>query len=151
MILLVQRVNNATLSIDGQIKAEISRGLLVYIGFERSDERIDKDWIANKLINLRIFPDAEGKMNNSIADIGGGLLIVPNFTLAGKAKKGFRPSYGDALEYDSAKAEFVGCTEVLNKTCLDQGIEFGSGVFGADMQIESTNEGPVNLIIQKSF
>jgi D-tyrosyl-tRNA(Tyr) deacylase len=88
-------------------------------------------------------------MNLSTKEIGGGIILVPNFTLAGKAKKGFRPSYGNAMEFERAKEEYGITNKVLRSACEENCIEYGSGIFGADMKIHSVNDGPVNILITK--
>jgi D-tyrosyl-tRNA(Tyr) deacylase len=150
MVLLIQRVNMASLSIDKKQIGSFDKGLIAYIGFGDEDNSIDCDWIANKLINLRIFEDVSGKMNNPLNE-GGGIMLIPNFTLLGEAKKGFRPSFGKSLNYQLAEKAFLDTAALLVKECSSKKIQFVSGTFGADMKIRSENDGPVNLIINKSF
>jgi len=151
MFLQIQRVSQASLIIDSRLIGTIEEGLLVYIGIEKNDSIIDNAWISKKLHGLRVFNDTTGKMNLSIKDIGGGLMVIPNFTLAGDIRKGFRPSFSNAKEYDIAKDMFSKLISNLEHDAESININFISGIFGADMKVSSTNDGPVNILLQKHF
>ncbi len=141
---VIQRVSQASVTIQGKIKSRIGRGLLVLIGIEESDNETDSEWLCNKIVQLRVFDDSNGVMNLSLLDTGGEILAVSQFTLHAKTKKGNRPSYIRAAPpeiaiplYNSFIARISG---LLGK-------EIGTGEFGAMMQVELTNDGPVTIII----
>lgn len=142
---VVQRVTEAKVMVEGNVVSEIGRGLLVLICVEKNDsERIMK-WFAEKLISLRIFPDDEGRLNRSLRDIGGEILLVSNFTICGELKKGTRPSFHLAETPDRAE-------KILNQMASmigDMGIPVKTGIFGADMKIQLVNDGPVTLYLEK--
>ncbi len=144
MRLVIQRVSKASVSIHGKIKSSISEGLLVFLGIEDSDNQEDIDYLCKKTINLRIFDDENGVMNQSILETGGEILIVSQFTLHASTKKGNRPSYIKAAKPDFAIPMYqkfcAGISKELNK-------EIKTGEFGADMQVELINDGPVTIII----
>lgn len=141
---VIQRVSRASVKTDDKIKSEISTGLLVLIGIEESDNDTDIEWLCSKIVQLRIFNDASGIMNLSVLDIEGEVLIVSQFTLHAKTRKGNRPSYIRAAHADIAiplYSRFLSClSELMQK-------EVGSGEFGAMMQVELVNDGPVTIII----
>jgi D-aminoacyl-tRNA deacylase len=144
MIGLVQRVSSASVTIGNTVVGEIAAGILVLVGIEEADIAEDIVWLANKIVNLRIFNDQEGVMNVSLKDTGGGLLVVSQFTLHASTKKGNRPSYIKAAKpeiaiplYDAFLAE---AGKVLGK-------KPACGVFGADMKVALVNDGPVTIII----
>lgn len=143
MKVVLQRATDCQLSIDGKVYSRIDKGLLILLGITQEDDRTDIDWLVKKIINLRIFNDAEGRMNLSVLDIEGSLMIVSQFTLHASTKKGNRPSYIKASKPDHAiplYEEFVSkCKEAITKV--------STGVFGADMKISFTNDGPVTIII----
>lgn len=141
---VIQRVTQAALSINGQLFSDISEGLVVLLGIEDADTHEDIEWLAKKIINLRIFNDANGVMNTSLADINGDMLLVSQFTLHASTKKGNRPSYRKAAKPDVAIPIYERMIEELSKL-LGKSIKTGS--FGADMQISLTNNGPVTIII----
>ena len=144
MIAVIQRVTQASVTINHHLKAQIGLGLLVLVGIEDADTQEDIDWLAAKLVNLRIFEDEQGVMNVSVKDAGGDVLIVSQFTLHAKTKKGNRPSYIEAAKHETAiplYEEFIKNTEIELKKPVK------SGVFGADMKIELVNDGPVTIII----
>ncbi len=145
MKLVIQRVLNASVKIDNEIYSSIDKGLLVLAGFKYNDDEKIYDWIINKLVNLRIFEDENDKMNLSVKDINGEILIVPNFTLYGNAKKGFRPSYTDAAKPDEAAVLFENFCNKISKS--DISTKFGK--FGAMMEVSLTNDGPVTIILEK--
>ncbi len=143
MIAVIQRVSRASVSIDGVIKAQIQSGLLVFIGIEEEDDSEDVNWLAQKLVNLRIFSDAEDKMNLSVKDIQGEALIVSQFTLHASTKKGNRPSFVKAAKPDTAIPIYNNFIDAVSS--LDVPVK--TGEFGANMQIDLLNDGPVTLII----
>ena len=141
---VIQRVSRASVTIKNKIKSEIGPGLLVLIGIEESDNDTDIDWLCNKIVQLRIFNDSNEVMNLSVLDVGGSVLAISQFTLHAKTRKGNRPSYIRAAHPDIAIPlynRFVGRLSQL------MGKEVGTGEFGAMMQIELVNDGPVTIII----
>ncbi len=144
MKLVVQRVSSASVSISGRVHSSIGAGLLVLLGIRTDDDRTDADWLAGKLLKMRIFPDEEGVMNRSLLDIGGELLIVSQFTLYALTARGNRPSYIRAASPDIA----VPLYEYFLSVCADMsGRKPATGVFGADMQVSLVNDGPVTIVI----
>jgi D-tyrosyl-tRNA(Tyr) deacylase len=141
---VIQRVSRATVTIENRLKSEIGRGLLVLIGFEESDNDTDIEWLCNKIVQLRIFNDCNEVMNLSVQDIGGDILIVSQFTLHAKTRKGNRPSYIRAARPEIAIPLYNGFKSTLSRL---MGKVIGSGEFGAMMQIELINDGPVTIII----
>ena len=144
MRVVIQRVNKASVSIRNKIVAKITNGLVILLGIEVNDTRQDCLWLASKIASLRIFSDENGRMNNSILDVGGEVIVVSQFTLHAKIKKGNRPSYIQAAEkdqsfvlYEKFKKEL---SELISKDVF-------SGDFGADMQVSLVNDGPVTIII----
>lgn len=144
---VVQRVDWAELEIDGKLFCSINRGLLVLLGFTHSDSEEMFDWFCNKLINLRIFNDEQDKMNLSVQNINGEIMVVSNFTLYGDATRGFRPSFSDAMKPDEAEILFDKFVNYFQKKYPNTKIV--SGVFGAMMNIKFVNNGPVTIIIDK--
>lgn len=146
---VIQRVYGAKLSVDGEVKAEIGRGLVVYVGVEQADEPTHADALAQRITLMRIFQDDAGKMNLSVSDIKGDILLVPNFTLCADIMNGHRPSFSGAKRPASdAKALFDYCIDAF-RTCMDKvgcGGGVKCGVFGADMRIDQANDGPVTII-----
>jgi D-tyrosyl-tRNA(Tyr) deacylase len=142
---IVQRVKQARVEIDGKVSGEICNGILVLLGIIDGDrEKIE--WMSRKLINLRIFPDEEGKMNRSVSDVGGGILIVSNFTLYGDVQKGTRPSFGRAAHPDISEPIYDEMIKYMREN-FDVSIE--TGKFGAMMDVSLVNDGPVTIIIEK--
>lgn len=139
---VIQRVNTANVSINQQIKAKIKKGLVVLVAFEVEDQSEDLEWLAQKIINLRIFADKAGKMNLSVQDIAGELLVVSQFTLFASTKKGNRPSF-----LRSAKPAIAIPLYEKFVALLSTKISTQTGTFGADMQINLCNDGPVTIII----
>jgi D-tyrosyl-tRNA(Tyr) deacylase len=144
MRVLVQRVKKASVMIKGVCKSFISNGLLVFVGIENNDNAEDIEWLANKIIQLRIFNDENGIMNKSVQDIDGELLVVSQFTLHASTKKGNRPSYIHAAKPETAIPLYEAFCETLR---LKTGKAIGTGEFGADMQVELINDGPVTIWI----
>lgn len=143
---VVQRVKRCNVRIDGKIVGEISKGLLVLIGINNVDNIDTIKWMANKLLNLRIFPDEEDKMNKSLLDINGELLIVSNFTLYGDVQRGFRPSFSKAAVPEISEPIY---DNLINYIKENFNIKLATGIFGAMMDIELINDGPVTIIIEK--
>ncbi len=146
MKFIVQRVLEAKVEIDGETVSQINHGLLVLAGITQTDNREILKWMINKLVNLRVFPDDADKMNRSVQDVKGSILVVPNFTLYGKLKKGFRPSYSDAAGPEISKPMF---DDLINDLKDNYDIQIGAGVFGADMKVSLINDGPVTVEIKK--
>lgn len=151
MRVVLQRVQEASVRIDGQLQAAINKGLLLLLGVEEADTSEDIDWLCNKIVGLRIFSDNEGKMNRSVKDVAGDIIVVSQFTLHANIKKGTRPSFIKAAKPDKAIPMYEQFVEQLQKVL---GKAVGTGQFGADMQVALINDGPVTIIIdskQRSF
>lgn len=143
MKIIIQRINFAEIFVNNKFKGKIQKGIVAYVGVTTGDTVKDIDFCIDKLINLRIFDDENGKLNLSVKDINGELLIVSNFTIYGNTRKGRRPSYTDSAPASEAKEIYNLFVKKLGKT----GIGFETGEFGQYMRIVSENDGPVNLII----
>ncbi len=139
---LVQRVSEASVTVDGVVVGQIQRGILVFLGIHEEDAEANADYLVNKVIQLRIFNDTDGKMNLSLLDIAGSLLVVSQFTLYGDTKKGNRPSYSKAARPELA----VRMYDYFVRICREKGVNVSTGVFQADMQVRLTNDGPVTLL-----
>jgi D-tyrosyl-tRNA(Tyr) deacylase len=146
MKIVVQRVKNASVTIDNEVTGSIKNGLLLLVGIHESDTKKEVDWCCRKIPTLRIFEDKEGKMNRSVTDVKGGILVVSQFTLYGNANKGTRPSFIEAAKPDKAEPLYDYMIEVLKR---DSGLQIESGEFGAMMDVKFTNNGPVTLILEK--
>ena len=146
MIALIQRVAEARVRIAGETAGEIGRGVLALIGVERGDGEREAARLAERVLGYRIFPDAEGKMNRSLADIGGGLLLVPQFTLAADTRSGTRPGFSTAAAPEEGRRLF----DVLLNLCREKHAAVATGRFGADMQVSLVNDGPVTFWLQAS-
>ncbi len=142
---VIQRVKNAKVEVEGEIVGSISKGLLVLLGVKKGDTEDDGIWIAEKIVNLRIFEDDAGKMNKSLLDIGGELLLVSQFTLLGDARKGRRPSFSDAAPPEEAEKLFEFVVRYLSQRYNNLKIE--TGVFGAMMDVHLVNWGPVTILL----
>ncbi|GJQ31103.1 MAG: D-aminoacyl-tRNA deacylase [Phycisphaerae bacterium] len=140
---VVQRVTSASVVVEGRAVAEIGRGLLALVGLEAGDDDATLAWTAEKLAFLRVFEDGAGKMNLAAGEIGGSILLVPNFTVAGSAAKGRRPSFDGAMKPDQARPMFERLVEAVRA----HGVPVQAGVFGADMAVTLVNDGPVTLIL----
>lgn len=140
---VVQRVARASVTVDGEVTGAIERGLLVLLGVAPTDTEKEQDWLARKVVGLRIFPDDDGKMNLSLSDIGGGMLVVSQFTLYGDCRKGRRPSFVKAAHPSHAEPAY----EAFCERVADLGVPVERGVFAADMKVELLNDGPVTLVI----
>jgi D-tyrosyl-tRNA(Tyr) deacylase len=141
---LLQRVTEARVIVDQAVTGEIGRGLLVFLGVSKLDTEADAEFVAQKVLNLRIFEDENGKMNRSILDTGGGLLVVSQFTLYGDCRKGRRPSFDAAAPADQARALYEQFVEAARRT----GPRVETGVFQAHMAVSLVNDGPVTLIVE---
>ena len=141
---VIQRVNRASVTIDGTIKSAIGAGLLVLVGIEDADTRDDLEWLSGKIVNLRIFNDQDGVMNVSVQDIGGDVLVVSQFTLFAATKKGNRPSYIRASKPPVAVPLYE---QLVARLGADLGKPVLTGEFGADMKVELVNDGPVTILI----
>ncbi len=136
---VVQRVSEASVTVDGEVVGEIGAGLLVLLGVHRDDSERQADRIAEKLLALRVFPDGEGRMNRSVADTGGEVLCVSQFTLYGDTRKGTRPSFGEAAPGEIAEPLYERVRMRLGAA---------GGVFGAQMDVSLVNDGPVTLVVE---
>lgn len=141
---VIQRVSEATVRVDGKKVGSIERGVLVLLGVEKGDETRNADWLAEKIVNLRIFEDDGGKMNLSLMDIKGELLSVSQFTLAGNCSKGRRPSFDTAAPPEDANHLY----QYFNGKIWEMGIPVQSGIFQADMKVSLVNDGPVTFILE---
>ena len=144
MKVVIQRVSKASVTIEDEKVASIERGLLILLGIIDEDAQEDIKWLSNKIVNLRIFGDENGIMNNSLKDINGDAIVVSQFTLHASTKKGNRPSYIKAAKPDVAIPLYEGFVNQLEK---DLGKKVQTGQFGADMKVELLNDGPVTIII----
>ncbi len=142
---VIQRVTSASVTIGGQIAGQIGRGILILLGVEKNDSEAQACWLVEKIVDLRIFSDKDGKMNLSVKDIGGSLLVVSQFTLAGNCSKGKRPSFDTAAPAEDGK-RLYDCFVAAAKCC---GVPVETGVFQADMQVALTNDGPVTFILER--
>lgn len=138
---LVQRVSEARVTVDGKIVGEIGRGFLVLLGITHADGPAEVEWLARKISGLRLFEDADGKMNLALAEMGGAVLVVSQFTLYGDARKGRRPSFVEAARPDQAEPLYAQFCQHLAAT----GLPVARGQFGASMQVALVNDGPVTL------
>lgn len=142
MRVVLQRVSSAAVRVDDQITGQIDSGLLVLVGFQAQDQESDMDKIIRKICALRIFPDKEGKMNLSVTDRGGSLLIVSQFTLYADCKKGNRPSYIQAAPPEQARLLYE---QFLERVKAQTSLTIATGIFGADMKVSLLNDGPVTI------
>lgn len=143
MRIIVQRVKEAKVTVEETVVGQIDKGLLVLVGFEEADSEKDFDFIINKIIHLRIFSDQEDKMNLSVEDLFGGILIVPNFTLYGDVRKGNRPSFSASCPVPLAKGYYESFLSILKERYF----KVESGVFQGDMAVELINDGPVTIML----
>jgi D-tyrosyl-tRNA(Tyr) deacylase len=146
MRVVLQRVSRASVTIDGRVAGAIGRGFCLLVGFIHADTAAQVDWMAEKVAGLRLFSDAEGKMNLGLEDVGGAVLVVSQFTLYGDASKGRRPSFIDAARPEVA----VPLYERFLATLRSRGLTVAAGEFGADMLVEIHNDGPVTLILDRT-
>ena len=141
---VIQRVTEASVTIDGTIKGKIGDGLLVLLGIEDVDNDEDISWLSNKIVNLRIFNDAAGVMNKSVLEVSGNILLISQFTLHASTKKGARPSYLKASKPEVAIPLYE---KMIAQLQNDLGKNIQTGIFGADMKVELLNDGPVTIVI----
>ncbi len=141
---VIQRVKKASVAINGAVRSEIGPGLLVFVGIEESDNITDAEWLGNKIVQLRIFNDSNGVMNLSVMETGGNIMVISQFTLHAKTKKGNRPSYIKAARPETAIPLYENFIKVLSDLT---GKKIATGEFGAMMNIELINDGPVTIII----
>ncbi len=146
MVALIQRVSEASVTVDDAVTGEIGLGLLVLLGVHRDDTEAEMVWVAKKVAGLRIFPDEEGKMNRSLLDTGGEALVISQFTLYGDTRKGNRPSFIASAPPEQAEALYEAFVTELGRLL---GKPVPTGVFGAHMDVRLTNDGPVTLWIEK--
>lgn len=144
MRVVVQRVSEASVTIEGQVKSAIGWGLLILLGIEEADTSEDIEWLCRKISQLRIFNDEEGKMNRSIQDIQGEFLVISQFTLHASTKKGNRPSYIKAAKPPTAIPLYE---QFVKQLAFTSGLPVGTGEFGADMKVHLLNDGPVTIMI----
>ncbi len=144
MRLLIQRVSRASVRIEGNLVAEIGAGLLVLAGIAASDTPVQADYLADKLVNLRVFPDDEGRMNRSALEVNASLLLVSQFTLYGDCRKGRRPRFDNAAPPERARELY----EYLLSGVREKGLATQTGVFQAHMDVELVNDGPVTLLLE---
>jgi D-tyrosyl-tRNA(Tyr) deacylase len=145
MKIVLQRVSRASVTIKGEIIASISKGLLILFGAEKNDDDNKVQFLAEKTLNLRIFPDEKGKMNLSCLDIGGEVLVVSQFTLAADCSKGRRPGFDNAAAPEPARSLY----QQFIRQVLESGLRVATGEFGADMQVELINDGPVTFTLER--
>jgi D-aminoacyl-tRNA deacylase len=143
--LVLQRVSRARVVVEGRVTGEIGRGLLLLVGFTDADDDEALRWMADKVVGLRVFADEEGKMNRSVDEVGGGILVVSQFTLYGDARKGRRPSFVEAARPEKAIPLYERFVELLRAT----EVRVETGEFGAMMQVELVNDGPVTLTLER--
>lgn len=140
---VVQRVLNAKVEVEGKIVGETGEGLLVYLGVGKADNEKDARYLAEKISNLRIFSDVDGKMNLSVKDVGGEVLLVSQFTLYGDCRKGRRPGFDDSAEPDLARTLYFKVGDIIK----NEGINVENGIFAAHMLVSSVNDGPINFLV----
>ncbi|WP_456273919.1 D-aminoacyl-tRNA deacylase [Bacillus sp. AK031] len=144
MKVVLQRSREASVTVDGEISGKIDSGFVLLVGITHEDTEKEADWLADKIINLRVFEDEEGKMNRSLLDVEGQILSVSQFTLYGDCRKGRRPNFMDAAKPSHAENIYNYFNEVLRQ----KGISVATGVFGSMMDVKLTNDGPVTLIVE---
>lgn len=145
MRVVLQRVSRSSVTIERRVAGAIGRGFCLLVGFTHEDTLLQVDWMAEKIAGLRLFSDADGKMNLGLGETGGAVLVISQFTLYGDAAKGRRPSFIDAARPEHA----IPLYESFLKALRERGLEVAAGEFGADMQVEIHNDGPVTLILDR--
>ncbi|MBO4513457.1 MAG: D-tyrosyl-tRNA(Tyr) deacylase [Victivallales bacterium] len=145
MRVLLQRIKHASVEIDGEVVGKAGAGLLLFLGVGNGDTKAEADFLVEKCVGLRIFEDAEGKMNLSLADVGGEILLISQFTLYADARKGRRPSYTDAAPPPVSEPLY----EYFAQRLRDAGVHVETGRFGADMKVSLLNDGPVTIMLEK--
>ena len=148
MRVVVQRVSQSNVKVSGEVIGKIKEGLMVLVSFVDEDNDTDLGWMTKKIINLRIFNDDEGKMNRSVQDVGGDILLISQFTLHGSTKKGNRPSFIKAAKPDFANVMYERFIKVLEQSL---GKEIQTGEFGGDMKVSLINDGPTTIIIDSKI
>ncbi|MBP1165908.1 MULTISPECIES: D-aminoacyl-tRNA deacylase [unclassified Chryseobacterium] len=143
MKIVIQRVSEASVKVDGKIVGEIGKGLMLLVGVDENDEKTDADWLVQKVLNLRIFGDEDDKLNLSVKDISGEILCISQFTLIADYKKGNRPSFIKAAKPDKAIPLF----DYFKEAVAQSGLKTESGIFGADMKVSLINDGPVTIVM----
>ena len=143
MKIVIQRVSCASVRVEGVIVGQIQQGLMLLVGVEEGDDKSDAEWLAKKILDLRIFSDSEGKMNLSVKDVNGDVLCISQFTLLAEYKKGNRPSFIKAARPEMA----VDLFEYFKELIKNSGLKVESGIFGADMKVELLNNGPVTIVM----
>lgn len=146
MRVVLQRVAHASVRIDGREAGAVGKGLLLLVGFAPDDDPAALEWMADKVVGLRIFPDADGRMNLDLREVDGGLLVVSQFTLYGDTRKGRRPSFVGAAHPDVAIPLYEAFVEALRERVPGR---VSTGEFGADMKVELLNDGPVTLLLER--
>jgi D-tyrosyl-tRNA(Tyr) deacylase len=146
MRVVLQRVSRASVTIEGRVAGAIGPGFCLLVGFTHADTPVQVEWMAEKISGLRLFSDADGKMNLGLAEVGGALLVVSQFTLYGDAAKGRRPSFIDAARPETA----IPLYEAFVAALRSGGLEVATGEFGAMMEVELVNDGPVTLILERT-
>ena len=141
---VIQRVSKASVTVDGKVISSIDTGILILLGIANEDTQEDIDWLTKKIVNLRIFNDADGVMNNALLDVGGDVIVVSQFTLHAATKKGNRPSYMKAARPEVAIPLYESFIETMEQQ-IDKKV--GTGIFGADMKVDLVNDGPVTILI----
>ena len=144
MRVILQRVSSASVSIDTRVAGQIDRGLLIFVGIKGADTAADGDWLAAKIVKLRLFADEAGPMNKSVADIGGGILLISQFTLHASTQKGARPSFNQAARPEHAQPLYE---QFIAQLTAALGRPVATGEFGALMQVTLVNDGPVTLLL----
>ena len=144
---VIQRVSKAAVTVDGEVVGSIEKGLLVYVGVGSADKADDAVFVGRKIAELRIFEDDDGKMNRSVCDVGGAVLVISNFTLCGNCRKGRRPSFDSAAAPEIAEELY----EKVADTVRGYGLTVAEGVFQAHMHVESVNDGPVTLWVDSEL
>jgi D-tyrosyl-tRNA(Tyr) deacylase len=142
---VIQRVRSASVTVEGAIVGQIGQGIMVLLGVEKGDREASADWLAEKIVALRIFEDEAGKMNRALAEIGGAVLAVSQFTLAGNCDKGRRPSFDSAAPADDGKRLYDYFVNALRRLQ----VPVQTGIFQADMQVALVNDGPVTFILER--
>ncbi len=145
MRIVAQRVTEASVTVDEKVVGAIEGGLLILLGIGEGDTEEEARWLAHKTVNLRVFEDAEGKMNLSVLDVGGSVLVIPQFTLYGDIQRGFRPSFAHAAPPSVAEP----LVDVYTEAVAAADVPVASGVFGAHMVVNLVNDGPVTIIMEK--
>lgn len=146
MRVVVQRVSHASVTVNGRVNGSIDQGLMLLVGIQEEDSEAEVEWMAEKMLKLRVFEDDEGKMNRSVTDIGGGLLVVSQFTLFGDVRKGTRPSFIKAAGPDKAEKLYDYMVDYLRQK---SDLKIETGVFAEHMDVELENDGPVTLVVDR--